>query len=258
MAKLKGTEKIVAEKLQFHFFKKNGSACFEEGEDPPDIYLTINAKRISVEITDIDQNVLKNRKTVTYGYLKFTENLNNELGHLLQGDKKLSLIFYHNYNKVSVINKKFKKHLKHLIEENTYEASSTEGSISGVGFKISILKMPKIGKRKIVGIAMPDGGKVEKSRDINTVLEKISDSNLTGQTLAIIQERISDKNVKCEGVEKPVWLALRDNYYNKFTSFDNTDHLDHFKDVFTNIDDFGCFEKVLVVFENGDVLERST
>jgi hypothetical protein len=105
---------------------------------------------------------------------------------------------------------------------------------------------------------MPDGGKVKKSRNVNTVLEKISDSNLTGQTLAIIQERISNKNATCEGVEKPVWLAFYDNYYNKFTSFDNTEHLEHYKDVFKSINNLGCFEKILVVFENGDVLDPNT
>jgi hypothetical protein len=259
MAKLKGTEKVVAENLKFYFAKENCSAFFEEGDDPPDIYLNIDGKKISVEITDIDQNVLKSRKTIDYGYLKFIENLDKELGHLIEGDKKISLIFYHNYHKVSAISKKLKKYLKSIIEENKYETNSNiEDIINGVSFKISTLKIPKNGKRKIVGGVMPDGGKVKKSRDVNTVLEKISDSNLTEQTLAIIQERISNKNTKCEGIEKPVWLAFYDNYYNNFTYFDNTEHLEHYKDVFKSIYNFGCFEKILVVFKNGDVLDFNT
>ncbi len=68
---LKGTEKFVAESLQLHFSKLFHTVYFEEGDDPPDIYLTIDDKKISVEITDIDQNVLKNRKTIDYGYLNF-------------------------------------------------------------------------------------------------------------------------------------------------------------------------------------------
>lgn len=79
-------------------------------------------------------------------------NLDKELGYLIEGGKKLLLIFYHNYHKVSAISKKFKRYLKSIIVENKYEASSSiEDSINGVGFKISTLKTPKNGKRKIVG-----------------------------------------------------------------------------------------------------------
>ena len=259
MAELKGTEKFVAESLQSYFSKKTSNVSFEEGGDPPDIYLNIDGKKISVEITDIDQNVLKNRKTIDYGYLKFIINLDKELGKLVDDDKKLQLFFYHNYTKVSAISKRFKKYLKSIIEKNEYKIDShIEDNINGINFKISTLKMPKNGNKKIVGGAMPYGGKVHKSRDINTVLETISDSNLSGQTLAIIQDRILDKNVKCKSVERPVWLALYDNYYNKFTDFDSIEHLEHYRDIFKNIKNFGVFNNILVVFENGDVFELNT
>ena len=256
MAKLKGTEKFVADNLQSYFSKENCNVCYEEGDDPPDIYLNIDSKKISVEITDIDSNVLKNRKTIDYGYLKFIVNLDKELGRFMDNDKKLLIFFYHNYTKVSAISKNFKKYLKSIIENNSHEeSSSTEGNINGVCFKISTLKMTKNNKRKISGGAMPYGGKTKKSRDISTVLEAISDSNLTGQAVAIIQDRISSKNKKCKRVEKPVWLALYDNHYNKFTCFDNTEHLEHYKSVFKSIYDFEGFEKIVVVFKNGDVCE---
>lgn len=259
MANLKGTEKKVAECLKSHFSKTNRSVSFEEGNDPPDIYLNIDGKKISVEITDIDQNVLKNRKTVDYGYLKFIVNLDKDLGRLITGDKKLSLMFYHGYHKVSAISKEFKNYLKSIIEQKKYETSgSIEGAINGVNFKISTLNMPKSGKRKIAGGVAPYGSKVKKSRDINTVLEEISDSNLTEQALAIIQERISSKSKKCQGVEKPVWLAFYDNYYKYFTCFGSSEHIEHYENVFKGISDFGCFEKILVVFENGDILDLNT
>ena len=72
---LKGTEKFVAESLQSHFKKSFDDVSINEGDDPPDIYLNIDNKKISVEITDIDQNVLKNRKTIDYGYLNFIDNI---------------------------------------------------------------------------------------------------------------------------------------------------------------------------------------
>ena len=258
MAELKGSEKFVAESLQSYFSKKTFDVSFEEGDDPPDIYLNIDGKKKSVEITDIDQNVLKNRRTIDYGYFKFIVNLNKELGSFVD-DKQLLIFFYHNYKKVSTISKMFQEYLKSIIEKNEHEIGShIEDNINGVGFKIFILEMPENGKKRIVGSAMPYGGKVHKSRNMNTVLERISDSNLSGQTLAIIQDRILDKHEKCKSVEKPVWLTLYDNYYNKFTCFNGIEHLEHYEDIFKSIEDFGVFEKILIVFENGDVCEFNT
>ncbi len=259
MSELKGTEKFVAESLQSYFTKSFNTVDFEKGDDPPDIYLKIDDKKIAVEITDVDQNVLKNRKTIDYGYLKFIDNIDKEFGHLIDADKKILLFFHHDYAKVSTISKKFKKYLKSLIDADELKIdNSVEDNINDVGFKISILPMPKSGTRKIVGSAMPFGGKVKKSRDINTMLDTISDCHLSGQTLNIVKDRIYDKNIKCKDIEKPIWLALFDNYYNKFTYFDNQEHLEHYKNTFEGVEDFGIFEKILVIFENGDVLEFNT
>jgi hypothetical protein len=259
MSSLKGTEKFVAESLQSYFKKTSVNVSYEDGSDPPDIYLKINGKKVAVEITDIDQNVLKNRKTIDYGYLNFIDNIDKEFGHLISADKKILLSFHHDYAKVSTISKKFKNYLKSLINADKLKIdNSIEDNINDVSFKISILPMPTRGTRKIVGSAMPFGGKVKKSRDINTVFDTISDCHLLGQTFNIVNDRIYDKNIKCKNIEKPIWLALFDNYYNKFTYFDNHEHLEHYKDTFESIEDFGIFEKILVVFENGDVLEFNT
>lgn len=63
MADLKGSERFVADTLKTHFLKTNQLVSYEEGVDPPDIFLIIGDERVSVEITDIDANVLKNRRT---------------------------------------------------------------------------------------------------------------------------------------------------------------------------------------------------
>ena len=93
MAQLKGTEKFVAESLQSYFSKTSNSVNFEEGDDPPDIYLKIDDKKIAVEITDIDQNVLKNRKTIDFGYLKFIDNLEKEFNHIVIAIKRFFCFF---------------------------------------------------------------------------------------------------------------------------------------------------------------------
>lgn len=256
MAQLKGTEQFVAESLQTYFSKSCEKVDVEEGNDPPDIYLTIDGRKIAIEITDIDQNVLKNRRTIDNGYLEFIENLDEEFGSLIDKDKQLMLLFRHNYVKVRAINKKFKTYLKSLIAKDEFKIDTDiEDSIEGISFKISILSMPVKGKRKIAGAVMPFGGKVKKSRNIHTILETISDCHLLGQTYNIVQDRIVDKIIKCKDIEKPVWLALCDNYYNKFTDFNTQEHVEHYKDVFKNIKDIEVFEKILVIFENGDVME---
>ena len=91
MSELKGTEKFVAESLKSYFSKSFSTVDFEEGDDPPDIYLNIANKKIAVEITDVDQNVLKNRKTIDYGYSSHSHvvrgnayfNLNNKKIYIL-------------------------------------------------------------------------------------------------------------------------------------------------------------------------------
>lgn len=259
MAALKGSEKFVADSLKAHFLKTSQAVEYEEGDDPPDIYLKIGNIKVSVEITDIDQNVLKSRKTIDRGYLSFLDNLDREFGHLLEDQKKLLIFFFHNYVKVSAISKNFKNILKSIIETKEYKKTdTTEGNIEDVGYKISTVELPPEGKRKIAGGVTPHGGKVKKQRAIEAVFERITDTDLVGQTLSIIQNRIDDKSPKCEGIEKPIWLALCDNYYNKFTDFKSTEHIEHYKSVFESINNFGSFEKILIIFENGDVCEFNT
>lgn len=55
--------------------------------------------------------------------------------------------------------------------------------------------------------------------------------------------------------QKPIWLALYDNFYDKYTEFDNNDHIDFYKEIFNEINDFEIFEKILVVFKNNNVVE---
>ncbi|MDH4943527.1 hypothetical protein [Sulfurimonas sp. C5] len=253
---LKGSEKFVAKTLEEHFKKSSHSVCVEEGNDPPDIYLTIDDKKIAVEITDIDQNVLKNAKSINYGYLNLIENLEKELGDSIDDDKKLFIVFYNNHVKVSKINKKFRKYLQDFIEKNELSINDfIEDSIDNVNFKISVLDMPKKGKNKIAGTSTTHAGRSQKSRDISEVNNAIYENDLSMQTLDILENRIDDKNRKCENIVELKWLALYDNYYDKFTNFENDEHLVHYQNIFESITDFKCFEKILVIFKNGDILE---
>jgi len=255
MAKLKGSEKFVADSLKLYFSQKLTNVSYDEGDDPPDIYLKIDNKKISIEITDINQNVLKENQTIEYAYLEFINNLDKDFGEFIDNDARILIFFYHNYIKVSKIDKKFKKYLKSKLDGKELEiGNKIEDIIDGVRFKISVLSMRENSK-KILGCISSFDAKYS-SRDIDTVSEIISEINISKQSLSIVLNRIEDKNKKCQNLEKPVWLALYDNYYDKFTFFDNDkEHLEHYKSIFDDIKDFGVFEKILIIFKNGDILE---
>jgi hypothetical protein len=53
LSELKGSEKFVAESLKSYFVKKACLCSYQDGGDPPDIYLSIDNKIKSVEITNI-------------------------------------------------------------------------------------------------------------------------------------------------------------------------------------------------------------
>jgi len=257
--KLKGNEEFVAKSLQIYFNKISKQVKYTEGEDPPDIYLHIDGNKIAVEITDIDENVLQGRKTIDRGYLTFIDNLEKKFKSLVAKDKKLFIIFFHNYNKVSKISKKFESYLQSILEKEDYEINCPiEDTINNIGFKINIHNMPKNGNKKIAGSVASFEGKVKKSREINIVMNQISDCHLSSKTFNIINNRIMDKNKKCTHIKKPIWLALYDNYFNKFTTFIDNEHFDFYNEIVAEINDFGIFDKVLIVFENGDILDIHT
>ena len=66
---------------------------------------------------------------------------------------------------------------------------------------------------------------------------------------------IFDKNEKCKNLNKPVYLALYDDFSNKFFNFDNNEHINHYNSVMKNINDFKIFEKIFIVFDTQEVLE---
>jgi hypothetical protein len=249
---LKRNEKIVAEVLKKHF----GVSSYDEVDnDPPDIIMNIANQNVSIEITDLDENSLQGRRTNDSGYIAFINNLNKDMGNLIPKGKRLFISFYHFNNKVSQIDKKFRKYLKELLASNEIKIGSDfEDCIGDICFKIKILKSMD-GCKTIIGSTSPFGILHKKSRDINEVSQYLEEFNLNVKTKDILLDRISEKNYKCKDIKKQIWLALYDNYYNKFSDFECDEHKKHYKIIAADIDDYGIFEKVFVVFQNEDVIE---
>lgn len=256
MSVLKGNEKFVAESLTKYFNKTHTKVDFREGEDPPDIYLNMDGEEIAIEITDLSENVLKNRKNLDTSYLNFINNLDKEFSALVPSNIKIHILFFHHYKNVSRISNDFKTYFKQLLSLNDLTfGTCIEDSIKTVNFKITFFKQPKHSSRKIAGAVTPYGGKRQKTRDINTISEQLADCHLSSKGHAIVLDRILDKTKKCHLIKKPIWLALFDTYYSHFTTFQDTEHITFYRDILNKIDNFGIFEKILIVFENQDVLE---
>ena len=113
-------------------------------------------------------------------------------------------------------------------------------SIADVKFSISISETSK-DEKKIVGAVISSAERIGVS--------------LNEMALCIVKNRINDKKEKCKNVKKPIWLALFDNYYDKYTNFETQDHIEFYEDVLKDVVDFGIFDKILIVFRNKDILD---
>lgn len=238
---LKGSEPFVTKSLQNYFTNVNKDVYFEEGEDPPDIYFYINGTKISIEITNLDENSLTDRKTIDSGYLSFFNRLNSEFDSLINEGVQFHISFEHNFSKVKNIHREFVNYLKHIIKKNEFMIGmKIKDSIADVKFSISISETSK-DEKKIVGAVISSAERIGVS--------------LNEMALCIVKNRINDKKEKCKNVKKPIWLALFDNYYDKYTNFETQDHIEFYEDVLKDVVDFGIFDKILIVFRNKDILD---
>jgi len=148
MSVLKGSENFVAESLQAYFEKLNKSVSFSEGEDPPDIYLYIDDEKVSIEVTNLDENSLTDRRTIDSGYLSFFNKINTEFESLISERVQIHILFEHNFNKVKKIDKEFKKYLKQIIKNSEFNMGvKIEDSIDDINFSISISEIAKDEKK---------------------------------------------------------------------------------------------------------------
>lgn len=252
MSNLKGSEKFVANSLKSYFEGKGFTTEYKDGGDPPDIFLEINNQIKSVEITNIDENRLNNRRTINMGYLSFIKNLNKEFSSMLSPNKSILIFFFHHYKKISNISKEFKKYFIQILN-NKLSLTTIEDTIKGVNFKIIVFDTPNNKKATIKGAVTTYGGR-NKSRNLNDVINRINDCNLDMKTSNIILDAITDKNEKCKHLNKPIYLALYDDFSNKYFDFDNKEHINHYKNAMKEID-FMIFEKIFIIFDTKEVLE---
>ena len=96
MTKLKGSEELVSEALKEYFLNMGYTkVSYDIGDDPPDIYLNLCSEKIAVEITDIDENRLNVRRTITMGYVGFIKKLDLTFKNLGVNSVSISVRNFH-------------------------------------------------------------------------------------------------------------------------------------------------------------------
>ncbi|RLA08344.1 MAG: hypothetical protein DRQ51_02635 [Gammaproteobacteria bacterium] len=254
---LKQNEVFVADSLEKYFKNKGSDVSYVEGKNPPDIVLSIDNKNISVEISTLNQNSTTDIDTINFGYFAFRKVLDEKIGDFLQkNDLYLYLTFYHNSIGIKNIKKIFIKNLMNYIENKKLVAGKKiEDVIGGVGYSIEAVKTIPRNKSNICLSVMPFGGKFFKMKTIEEVLKNISFCNVDIQLFNIVNERLSTKKHKCKELKKPIWLALQDGYLFMYSNFKDKNHIEDYKQILDKSTIPNIFEKILIVFNNGDVLE---
>jgi hypothetical protein len=162
---LKQDEKFVKDRL-INFFG-SGKATAEEGEDPPDIYLTINNKKIAVEITRLspvsfDENGHpQNRSTQDNFGCDLCGEIDSILYKKVPPEIDIVLTLH-----VPVLNpRKYKKglldYLNRLLDIGVRCGDKITIDISGSSVEISIIPKRQHSQKKIVGVIMNNNSRAE-------------------------------------------------------------------------------------------------
>jgi hypothetical protein len=183
------------------FFGGPSYASVSDGDDPPDLYLTLGALRVGVEVTQLTQFTLEhdgtlgNRTTQDFFGLRLVDDLNIKVGPLVPDNISLLIGLW-----VPVLNSaRFRKGLTDCVKEVALapeKGMKQERKIEGSRLSISVIPEHPSGK-KVVGFV------------VNT--NSSADIGLNAQL--VLEDRIRTKSEICAPLPKPVWLALLNDYW---------------------------------------------
>jgi len=175
---------------------------FEDGDDPPDAILHLDAMRIGVEVSSLVQQVVSDsgvtvsRISLDAPALKFANDLNDEMASEMPEDKHILVIVPAPLNNV----RKTKKEVRGEILDRIALGKS-EGDIEVQGNKISI---------RIYEGTRPSGKKV-----IGAVATRTDSTNIGLNAEKFLKDRINAKSEKYSnnGSLDEYWLALFNDYW---------------------------------------------
>ena len=183
------------------FFGGPSRASTIEGEDPPDLYLTVENSRIGVEVTRLSQFTIEpdgslgNRTTQDYFGLRLIDDLNTNVGPSLPDDVSLLIGLW-----VPVSNaQSFRKGLFEWIAKIAIapeEGFKQEREIEGSKVSVSLIAERPMGK-KIAGFVVNTNSSADIGLNARLVLE----------------DRIRTKSKICASLPRPIWLAVLNDYW---------------------------------------------
>ena len=217
------------------FFGGPSNASVSDGEDPPDLYLTVGGSCTGVEVTQLSQftfepdGTLGNRTTQDSFGIRLLNDLDAKVGPMLPEDISLLIVLW-----VPVPNaSRFKKSLTEWVTEIAAapkQGFKEEREVEGSRTSISV-----IGQR-------PSGKKI-----IGFVVNKNSSADIGLNARLVLQDRIRTKADTCARLPKPVWLAVLNNYWladaDTYALAGRQLNLSH------------CFERIFLVSDQGVVNE---
>jgi hypothetical protein len=184
---------------------------------------------------------------VAMGYSAQIKQLNKKFSEIQSSGIKIVISIYHRGTKAGRIKKPFAKFLYKIIEDDNIETDRYETKIKDVVCRATKYKTES-GKVEIAALISPNDKSGKKK--INPF-----EFHIPSRLASIIDERVKVKEIKCKNINGSKWLALYDNYINKFTDMNDTEHTDTYKKAMILIEDSVEFEKIFVVFENAQVFE---
>jgi hypothetical protein len=211
------------------------SVSAAEGEDPPDLYLTIGASRVAVEVTRLSQFTLEpdgtlgNRATQDSFGIRLIDDLNDKIGPSLPDGISLLVSLWVPISRVA----RFRKSLTCWVESVAAAPAGElrhEREIEGSKVSISVIPERPSGK-KIVGIV----ANTNTSADIGL------------NARLVLEDRIYTKSEICSTLPKPIWLAVLNDYWladaDTYAAASRQIKLAH------------CFERIFLVSIEGSVSE---
>ena len=233
---MRHAEEFVARALVEHFGGPSHASA-REGEDPPDLYLTVESLRVSVEVSQLSQFTFErdgsfgNRNTQDFFGVQVIENLNAKLGPALAEDVGLLIGLW-----VPVPHaQRFRTRLTEWITSVVAAAATERGfkeerEIDGAKVCVSVIPERPLGK-KITGFVLNDNATADIALNARLVLE----------------DRIRRKNDICARLSKPIWLALLNDYWLAGP--------DTYAAAAWQLRNEHCFDRIFLVSHNGGVNE---
>jgi hypothetical protein len=212
-------------------------ASASDGDDPPDIYLTLGGSRIGMEVTRLSQFTLEpdgtlgNRATQDSFGIRLIEDLDTKLGPLLPQNVSLLIGVQVPVLRAAPFRKEVTEWVTQLVASPSL-VSKDERNIHGSNVSVSVIAERPSGK-KIVGF----------------VLNKHSSADILLNARLVLEERIQTKSTLCEPLARmgPIWLAVLNDYW--------LADADTYAAACRQLKISHCFERLFLVSDNGAVCE---